>query len=144
MELKGRDFDRIRREHLRGVKVAEFARLWLTAERHAEAVKAETGHEDGYLAGVQWTCRWIANGSYRYDAPNDGRHGELARSPITRKSVYAIEELIEEETIAVEKLIGHWEWPGRPGYIEGVFATLAWTWRRSGRPPIEVEQAHAS
>jgi len=143
MELRGSDFDRIRREHLRGVKVTEFARLWLTAEQRADALKAD-GREDGYLAGVQWTCRWIANGSYRYDAPVDGRHGESARSPITRKSEFAIEELIEEETLAAERLVGRWEWPGRPGYVEGVAATLAWTWRRSGVPPIEVAQAQAS
>ncbi|TCN32718.1 hypothetical protein EV644_12489 [Kribbella orskensis] len=52
MELRGSDFDRIRREHLRWVKVTDFARLWLTAERRADALKAE-GREDGYLAGVR-------------------------------------------------------------------------------------------
>jgi hypothetical protein len=143
MELRGNDFDRIRREHLRGVTVADFARLWLTAERRADALKA-AGREDGYLAGVQWTCRWIANGAYRYDVPVDGRHGELARSPITRKCVFAIEELIEAETLEVERLVGRWEWPGRPCYVEGVFAMLTWVWRRSGVPPIEVECADAS
>ncbi|TCC48075.1 hypothetical protein E0H73_43135 [Kribbella pittospori] len=143
MELRGSDFDRIRREHLRGVEVTDFAWVWLAAERRADALKID-GREDGYLAGVQWTCRWIANGEFRYEAPVDGRRGELARSPISRKSEFAIEELIEAETQAVERLIGRWEWPGRPGYVEGVFATLAWVWRRSGVPPIEVEQAHAS
>jgi hypothetical protein len=52
MELRGSDFDRIPRQHLRGVSVSDFARLWLTAERRADALKSE-GREDRYLAGVQ-------------------------------------------------------------------------------------------
>jgi hypothetical protein len=57
--------------------------------------------------------------------------------------VFAIEDLIEDETLAVERLVGRWKWPGRSGYVEGVFATLAWVWRRSGVPQIVVERATA-
>jgi hypothetical protein len=32
--------------------------------------------------------------------------------------------------------------PGRPGFAEAALATVAW--RRSGVPPIEVEQAHTN
>jgi hypothetical protein len=102
------------------------------------------GQVDWYLFGVLTTCRWVAGAGIRYDAPIDGRHGESAKAPLTLKSASAIEELIEEETIFAERLVGRWEWPGRPGYLEGVFATFAWTWRRSDAPPLEVEQAHAS
>jgi len=40
-------------------------------------------------------------------------------------------------------MVAHWaeserEWPDLPGYVAGVAATFAWTWRRSGRLPIEV------
>jgi hypothetical protein len=143
MELTRGDIKRIRPQHLHGVSVLDFARVWLAAEKRADALKAE-GHEDGYLAGVQWTCRWIANAGYRYDAPIDGRHGELARSPISRKSEYAIEELIEAEACRAEGLVGNFEWPGRPGYVEAVAATFAWTWRRSGVPPIELATVQAS
>jgi hypothetical protein len=47
--------------------------------------------------------------------------------------VFAIEKLIEEETLAEERLVGRWEWPGRLGYLEGVFPTWARIWRRSER-----------
>ncbi|WP_132195066.1 MULTISPECIES: hypothetical protein [Kribbella] len=57
--------------------------------------------------------------------------------------MFAIEELIEDETLAVERLVGRWKWPDRSGYVEGVFATLAWVWRRSGAPQIAVERATA-
>ena len=51
------------------------------------------------------------------------------------------EELIAEETQAAEQaMIGGLS--GRPGFVDGAMATLAWAWRRSGAPPIEVEQAH--
>jgi len=142
MELRGSDFDRIRREHLRGVKVTDFARLWWQAEQRHDALRAHD-QVDWYLVGVLAACRWIANAWIPYDGPIDGRHGEMAKTPLTLKSAWVIEELIEEETMFAERLVGRWEWPGRPGYLEGVFATFAWTWRRSGRPPIEVEQAHA-
>jgi hypothetical protein len=138
MELRGRDFDRIRREHPRGVKVADFARLWWQAEQRGDALNAQ-GQVDWYLAGVQITCRWLACAS----VPLDGHAGhvrELAYAPITQTTSRAFEELIEVETQAVERWVGR-EWPNCPGYIEGVMATLAWTWRRSGVPPVEVGHA---
>ena len=138
MELTGSDFDRIRREHLRGVHIPDFARVWLAAEQRADALKAQ-GREDGYLTGVVWTCRWIANAGVRYDMPVNGRRGGLAPSPISRKSESAYEELIEEEAAQAEVMaLRQREWPDLPGYIAGVDATFAWTWRRSGRPPIEA------
>jgi hypothetical protein len=143
MKLMGRDFDRIRREHLRGVKVTEFAHLWWQAEQRGDELGAED-QVDWYLVGVIAACRWIANAWIPYASPTDGRNGEMAKTPLTLKSAWVIEELIEEETMYAERLVGRWEWPGRPGYVEGVAATFAWTWRRSGLPPIQVEQAHVS
>jgi hypothetical protein len=58
MELSGRDFDRIPPENLR-IRVSDFARLWLTAERRADALETDD-REDPYLTGVQSTCRWLA------------------------------------------------------------------------------------
>ncbi|TCC35088.1 hypothetical protein [Kribbella sindirgiensis] len=138
MELTGSDFDRIRREHLRGVRRHDFALLWLAAEQRADALKARR-REDSYLAGVVSTCRWIANAGVTFDEPIDGRHGESARSPIGCRSSSAIEELIESEASEAERLSARgWDPPGMPGYVAGVTATFAWTWRRSHRPPIEV------
>jgi hypothetical protein len=138
IELTGSDFDGIRREHLRGVRVRDFARVWLAAEQRADVLKAQ-GREDGYVTGVVWTCRWIANADVRYDAPVNGRRGGLAPSPISRRSESTYEELIEEEAVQVEVMaLRGSEWPDLPGYIAGVDATFAWTWRRSGRPPIQV------
>ncbi|TCO33056.1 hypothetical protein EV652_10355 [Kribbella steppae] len=138
MELRGDDFDRIRREHLRGVRVRDFARVWLAAEQRADALK-EQGREEGFVTGVVSACRWIANADVTYDVPVNGRRGGLALSPITRVHTLAIEELIEEEAVQAEVMaLRGREWPDLPGYVAGVDATFAWTWRRSGRPPIEV------
>ncbi|WP_406048292.1 hypothetical protein [Kribbella sp. NBC_00889] len=142
MKLMGRDLDRIRREHLRGVRVVDFAELWVEAERRDDVLRV-ADQVDWALAGVLAACRWIANAAITYDEPVGGRHGELARTPLSGKAEWAIEELIEEETLLAERLVGRWEWPGRPGYVEGVFLTLAWIWRRSGVPPIEAGEAQA-
>lgn len=138
MELKGSDFDLIRREHLRGVRRHDFALLWLTAEQRYDQLKARR-QEDNYLDGVVSTCRWIARAGVRFDEPINGRYGESARSPIGYRNVSSIEELIEREAAEAERLHARgWDPPGRAGYVAGVTATFAWTWRRSHRPPIEV------
>ncbi|MFC6156126.1 hypothetical protein [Kribbella jiaozuonensis] len=138
MELTGSDFDEIRREHLRGVRRHDFALVWLAAEERADALAAQ-GREDGYLAGVVSACRWIANAGVRYAQPINGRRGELARSPISRKRELAIEESIEAEALEAERLHAlRRESIDPPGYVAGVHATFGWTWRRSGQPPLEV------
>jgi hypothetical protein len=50
--------------------------------------------------------------------------------------------MIAEEARAAEQLVPDSP-PGKPGFVDGVMATLAWAWRRSGVPPIEVERAQA-
>lgn len=53
----------------------------------------------------------------------------------------AYEELIEAEWLAGERLeetCPHLA-RSRPGWCEGVRATLRWAWRRQGSPPLEVE-----
>jgi hypothetical protein len=140
MELMARDIERVPRGNLR-VPLVDFARVWVAAERRADELEA-AGHGDWYLTGVQVTCRWLACSTTLFDYP-DGPVRQLAHAPITRTQQLAHEELIAAETQAAEvRLIRGW--PGRPGYVEGVVATLEWAWRRSGRPPIEVDQAHAS
>lgn len=138
MELTGRDLDRIRRENLH-VRVTDFARLWLAAERRGDALKAE-GQGDWYLAGVQVTCRWLGCAFITFDYPS-GPVRQRAYPPITRIEDKAYEELVERETQAAERSVVRGGLPGRPGFVEGALATLAWAWRRSGEPPIEVERA---
>jgi hypothetical protein len=141
MELTARDFERIRRENLH-VRVSEFARLWLTAERRGDALSAE-GRGDWYLVGVQVTCQWLACAITTFNLPS-GPVRERAYAPITRTREKAYEELVEQETQAAERAVARGGLPGRPGFAEGALATFAWAWRRSGVPPIEVEQTHAS
>lgn len=121
----------------------EFARLWLTAERRDDAMEAAGEPEDGYLSGVCATCEWLAGVLIRVRSA-DGEPGAVFRSsPLTGLQVKAYEELITEETQVAEQLVAD-SLPGEPGFVDGVLATLLWAWRRSGVPPIEVEQAHAS
>jgi len=139
MELMARDMERIPRANLR-VPVRDFGWLWIEVERRAEEL-AVAGGTDGYLTGVLKTCRWVGRSWSQSTSPTS-RAGELALSPITGRSEAAYEELIVDEVTAAAQWLGR-EWPGLPGYVEGVNATLAWTWRRSGKPPIEVAQLQA-
>jgi hypothetical protein len=140
MELTARDFERIPRENLR-VPVREFARLWLTAERRGDALAAE-GRGDWYLTGVQITCRWLACAFVTFNLPS-GAVRERAYAPITGSRRKAYEELIAAEAEAAERAVARDGLPGRPGLAEGAMATLAWAWRRSGVPPLDVENAQA-
>lgn len=139
MELTAGHFERIPRENLR-VPVREFARLWLTAERRADALVAED-REDFYLTGVCATCEWIAGVIISVRGVS-GPVRVFTPSPITGEQEKAYEELIAEETRAAERVVAD-SLPGEPGFVDGVLATLAWAWRRSGVPPIDVEHAQA-
>lgn len=127
------DIEKIPARNIR-VRRAEFVALWIAAERYQEA------HNDWYGAGVVMTCRWLAT------APVRPRTGSwyLAYAPVTERSARAFEELIEAECLAAEKLAMrrpvHTWLANRPGWIDAVVATLNWAWRRSGRPPLTVEQ----
>ncbi|GAA3144615.1 hypothetical protein JOF29_005711 [Kribbella aluminosa] len=140
MELTARDFERIPRTNLH-VPVREFARLWLAAERRGDALAAE-GRGDWYLTGVQMTCSWLACAFVTFNYPS-GPVKQRARAPITRGTTKAYEELIAAEAEAAERAVARGGLPGRPGLAEGAMATLAWTWLRSGVPPIDIEHAQA-
>ncbi|TCM35127.1 hypothetical protein [Kribbella sp. VKM Ac-2568] len=140
MELTGRHFDRIPRTNLR-IPAREFARLWLTAERRADAMEAAGEPEDSYLRGVCSTCEWLAGVIIRVHGVN-GPTSVFVPSPVTGIPNKAYEELIADETRAAEQVVADSP-PGKPGFVDGVFATLNWAWRRSGVPPIEVDTAQA-
>lgn len=125
------DLQRMRPENLR-VSVPDFGAVWAAAE-HQASVRAEAGVTDWYAGGVLLTCRWLAGAVVEYR----GRR-RLPVAPITRRTSPAMEELIEAEYLAAVTLAAN---PvsalvvDRPGFLEGVVATLGWAWRRNGPLP---------
>lgn len=137
MELTARHFERIPRTNLR-IPVREFARLWLAAEQRDAAMEAAGEPEDGYLSGVCATCEWMAGVIIKVRTADGRQVSAFRSSPVTGENVKAYEELIAEETRVAEQIVAD-SLPGRPGFVDGVLATLLWAWRRSGVPPIDVE-----
>jgi len=140
MEVTESLLSRIRVGNLR-VSRAEFGVLWAAAEQRAtkEAVRGVT---DWYAGGVVVTCRWLA-GAVVTD--RSGRR-EMPRTPATWRTAAAFEEMIEAEYLAAERLdltrpdlVEH-----RPGWCEGIRATLRWAWRHAGPPPLAVAPAHVA
>jgi hypothetical protein len=113
-----------------------FVALWQMADdRDAEA--GRQGSTDWYAGAVALTCRWMAAAPLR--TPGGGG---LVRSPATRRRTLAYEELIEEEFLAAQDLEGRRpDLAARPGWCEGVRATLRWAWRAEGPPPLELSSA---
>jgi hypothetical protein len=132
MELTGRDFDKIPPRNLH-VPVVDFARLWLTAEQQYDQDKTWASF------GVVQTCRWLARATVR---PPDGGPWRMASAPVTQRFGRAHEETIEAEALAAEILLFRSPAPAwlatKPGWLLAVVQTLAWAWRRSGKPPIDV------
>lgn len=134
MEVRASDVAGIPRGNIR-VPRDEFAAVWTAASAQDEA-QAGHGITDWYAGAVAVTCRWLAT------APTRSAQGpwRLTRSPATKRSQVAYEELIEAEYLAAESLeqrrpdIAEHE----PGWCEGVRATLRWAWRRTGPPPVAV------
>jgi hypothetical protein len=136
MELTGRDFDKIPPRNLH-VPVVDFARLWLAAEKLYDQDKTWASF------GVAQTCRWLAGAA----SPTALGGWELTKAPVTHRFGLAHEETIEAEALAAEVLLFRSPVPAwlatRPGWLRAVVATLAWAWRRSGTPPIDVH-AHTT
>jgi len=134
VEVTEADAGRIPSGNLR-VPRAEFVAVWVVGERRCAG--------EWYAAGVALTCRWMAGAVVR---AFDGRLGP-ARAPVTRRMARAYEELIQAEYLAAEALEQRrprsWWLEEKPGWIEGVCATLRWAWARSGPPPIEVRERSA-
>lgn len=132
VEVSAADVAKIPVSNMR-VSRAEFVALWQTAERlHDDQLRR--GVPDWYGAGVVETCRWLA-----IVEPKTGPW-QLAPSPVTRRVQVAYDDLIEGECQAAVQLAGRRPVPARlmsrPGWIDGVVATLNWAWRRLGSPPL--------
>lgn len=114
---------------------AEFAALWAAAERRS-GEQAAHGVTDWYAAGVVVTCRWMAAAVVH---PTTGPR-RLARSPVSRRTTVAYEELIETEFLAAELLDVRRPdlLESRPGWCEAIRATLRWAWRRDGPAPLPL------
>lgn len=141
VELTARVIGEIPRGNLR-VPRAEFVRVWGEAERLNDE---SSGSGDWYVVGVLRTCRWVAGAMVVFEYP----HGPVSRpaaAPVTHSRERAHEELIEAETLAAERMSVRL--PGgiedQPGWLEAVVATLAWVWRGSGVPPLDVRPSAAA
>lgn len=120
----------------------EFAAVWARAERRCKELGEQGVTDDWYPAGVAVTCAWIATATVR---PVSGRPF-AARSPVTRTTALAYEELIEAEYVAAEQLgIRRPDLlTSRPGWCEGIRATLRWAWRHSEPTPLPVPAPQAT
>jgi hypothetical protein len=131
MEVSASDVARIPAASL-NVPLDQFVAVWQTAEKLDAA-----GNDGWYVTGVVETCRWL--GRAVVEGPDGQR--ELAYAPVTNTTQMAIEELIEVECVRAEVLAMRRPVPSwlqrRPGWIDGVCATLNWAWRRTGQAPIE-------
>lgn len=132
MEVTAADLARVPPQNVR-VLPAEFGAVWAMAE-HRSASQAARGVTDWFAGGVVVTCRWLA-GAVVTDQTGRQR---MPCSPATGRSVRAYEELIEAEYLVAEgldstrpDLVEH-----RPGWCEGIRATLRWAWRCNGPAPL--------
>ncbi|GAA4536012.1 hypothetical protein GCM10023175_02290 [Pseudonocardia xishanensis] len=102
---------------------------------------SEPGADDWYAAAVVTTCMWLADATY---APPWGRP-HPARSPATDRELRAYPETIEGELVAAAILLQHRPdlVRSRPGWAEGISATLRWAWH-AGPPPLPGVRATES
>ena len=130
MEVTARAVEGIPRGDLH-VSREQFVALWRLAEHLSESSGA-----DWYVAGVAMTCRWLACAA----VPSILGGWELAWAPVTERSGLAHEELIGAELLAaeVQAIRNPGGIDGRPGWLEGIVATLRWAWIGSSVAPLEL------
>jgi hypothetical protein len=130
MEVTDRHVEDIPRGNLR-VPRAEFVAIWRMTEH-----LLSTKQGDWYVAGVAMTCRWLACAA----VPSVLGGWQMPSAPVSRRSGLAHEELIASELLAAETAA--FRNPrgieGRPGWLEGIVATLQWAWAGSPAPPREL------
>jgi len=108
----------------------EFVAHWREALRRVELGDHEPA--DGYLEAVAHTCRWMAALPMR-----TALCGGQARSPVRLRGWPARADLIEAEWQAAQRAEEFLpELAARPGWCDGVRATLRWAWRGEGPPPL--------
>jgi hypothetical protein len=136
VDVSARDLEKIPARNLR-VPVVDFAELWIAAERQLDADPRSWA-----TFGVVETCRWLAGAT----VPRITGGWQLAKAPVTERTGIPYEEVIAAECLAAEKLLFRRPVPtwiqNQPGWLPAVVATLAWAWRRTGPPPIDIH-SHA-
>lgn len=137
MDVIDRDVEAIPAANLH-VAREEFVALWSEAERLV--VDRRGGW---YTVGVAQTCRWLADATVR---PASGAWYRQP-APVTERSGSAYPERIEAEVLAAHRLLARRPSPAwllnRPGWLEGVVATLEWAWGRNG-PPVALPMGNPS
>lgn len=124
------DTARVRAGNVR-VPHQEFFAIWREAR---DVESAADGAHDWYAAAVALTCRWMAATPLQ-----TALCGGLPRSPATERACLANEDLIEAEWRAAQQLELHRpELASRPGWCDGVRATLRWAWRQEGPAPLQL------
>lgn len=134
MRVTDSDIARIPVANLR-VPREEFAALWAAAEQLCDE-QGRRGVTDWYAGGVAATCEWLAAAAFR----SEYGPAQNAHAPATGRSARAYEELIDAECLAAERLLAQ-PTPTtlrRPGWIEGIAATLRWAWRRTAPAPLDI------
>jgi len=126
MEVTARHIEDIPRGNLR-VPRSEFVALWRVTEHLTVANPASW-----YVVGVAMTCRWLACAAI----PSVHGGWKLAWAPVTQRTGLAHEELIASELLAAEMQVlrNPHGIEGRPGWLEGILATLQWAWAGSPAP----------
>lgn len=129
--------DQIPARNLR-VPRAEFVALWTAAESQNSRLFDDGRPPSWYVPGIVVTCQWLACTSR--DAPG-GRY-QQARSPVGDRELRATEDSIESEYQAAELMAERQPWllEQRPGWCEGIRATLRWAWRNEGPPPLDENE----
>lgn len=130
MEVTARHIEGIPRGNVR-VPRTEFIAIWRVTEH-----LLTTKQGDWYAAGVAMTCRWLACSV----VPSVLGGWEMPSAPVSQRSGLAHEELIASEMQAAETaaLRNPRGIEGRPGWLEGIVATLRWAWAGSAAPPLEL------
>jgi hypothetical protein len=137
VQVTARDVERIPPGNLR-VPRDEFAAVWAEVERLYDE-KARTGQDDWYTTGVALTCEWLATAI----VPSIVGGMRPARAPVSKRMAAAHEELIEYEVLAAERLAAQ---PSKwidPEWLAAVVNTLAWAWKGTAGPPIDMRRADA-
>lgn len=113
---------------------AEFGAVWAAAQTQADAY-GQHKIVHWYTSGIIVTCMWLADAHY---VPARGC-SHPARSPVEDRAISAAEDSIEAEYQAAELMAERQPWllEQRPGWCEGIRATLRWAWRNEGPPPLD-------
>ena len=109
--------------------------------RSSVAVRSRPAPASGRLVH-RWRrhhCEWLATAI----VPSIVGGIRPAPAPVSQRSAAAHEELIEYEVLASERLAARPSGVDEIGLDRAVVNTLAWAWKRTAGPPIDMHHADA-